>query len=167
MVNVHKIVPENYEDFKKRHGGDNESVVVDHIRFFKDGASATEGPRGNSWTEPPENPSSLLSAQRQFLDVKLKQEIEDFDKFYKECQTQVQHHQKFPAYCPPPPANAKEQLERGKKRIVKLRGELTTIDEDIAKTPEAKEKREKADTVAKQREQVSKQWKEILEVSID
>ena len=44
---------------------------------------------------------------------------------------------------PGPPANAAEQLERGKKRIELLRAELEALDSQLAECPEAKVRRER------------------------
>lgn len=85
--------------------------------------------------EAPVEQATLLRLRKHFIATKLKREIAAFDQFKASCEQQAGYHLSSPMTCPPPPANAADQLRAGKARIEKLRDELAAIDRERATLP--------------------------------
>jgi len=107
----------------------------------------------------------LLKAKRRYVEVKLGHEITDFKKFQAECQSMAQWAAQNSSCCPPP-ANAAEQLEQGRKRIETLRKQLAEIDEELGETPEALEHRKSEETDRARRQNLNLRMREINNVTI-
>jgi hypothetical protein len=93
--------------------------------------------------EPPTDPTHCLRLRRRYIDAELQREIDDFNSFKARCLNQASLAADNPD-LPGPPPNAPEQLRAGKVRIAKLREELSMVDEQLAATPEALQRKQLA-----------------------
>jgi hypothetical protein len=102
-----------------------------------------DGARIDQWGmhDPPADPGALLRAKRRFVELKLQVEENAFNTFHRECGEQLSIRQRYGNTVPPPPADWREQLQRGKGRIRKLRVELGKLDREIAALPDEQARR--------------------------
>lgn len=127
------IVIETMQEFDARHSVDGPKLQVNGFELFPDGAIRD---RMGNHVETPVEAGELLRAKRLYVKAKLRLEEEAFTNFKNGCEQQLANKMKYANTLPGPPADAKQQLERGAERIEKLRGELAAMNREISQLPE-------------------------------
>jgi len=128
-----------WEELTLKHG--KHVLVSDGNRLYEDGTRVT-GIDYPLVHEAPQDEIRLARLRKQYLMIKLKEEVNDFEGFKHACLDQARMHAANPRFCSPPPPSAKEQLEAGKTRIMEIRMEIARID---LKLPDRKEQEQKAE----------------------
>jgi hypothetical protein len=130
---------ESFGEFRQRMGcehiqlgladgySDNGCVVGRGSFLFENGA-LSDGVADHY--EAPIEQVTLFRLRKHFIETKLKREVAAFSEFKASCEQQAGYHLSSPMTCPPPPANAVDQLRAGKARIEQLREQLTTLDRE-------------------------------------
>ncbi len=114
------------------------------------------------WTRTALHPVENGKARRRYVAEKLRQEQDALYSFMKGVQEQAQHHLMSPSFCPPPPADWKEQEGRGRARIAKLEQRLAELDEILEKLdPEIAARRARQEAAAKQQQEARQLLDEI------
>jgi hypothetical protein len=140
------VKTELWESFARRHGeyleiGDGQEgrVGVFNSRIiFEDGATAvSRHPINHGGQDPPLHIVDNGHARRVFAAEKLAREIKAHDEFLSNCKEQANFHLRNPENCPPPPANWKEQLAAGEKRIEQWQNRVQELDDILSKLDEA------------------------------
>ena len=116
--------------------------------------------------EAPVEQATLLRLRKHFIATKIKREVAAFDQFKASCEQQAGYHVRSPMTCPPPPANAADQLRAGKARIEKLREQLAAVDREIAASPEVHAHRAFLDQRRANQQSAREQLTEIAGMSI-
>ena len=98
----------------------------------------------------------------------MEQEVNAFEAYQKDCLDQASLFAKNSgagvSSTPPPPADAMEQLEAGKRRINDLRDRLQHKDELLADTPQEKAKEQQYQEQRKQQEVARQQVNELMNI---
>jgi hypothetical protein len=81
--------------------------------------------------EPPTDRLELLRMRRLYYQTVLDNESAMRAQYLHACQEQANGHLNFPEYCPPPPDNFRDVLNRGADRIHKLQMKLHEIDVEL------------------------------------
>lgn len=120
-----KYGPSVSEDSRMFVHEDGTTIVYTHGgEFFQ----VQEPPRGDNLTDT----VNRLLAQREYFAVKERIEVKKFDAFKKDCQDQISYQERFGiSSVPGPPANAVQQLEAGKERVLELRERIAEINAQI------------------------------------
>jgi hypothetical protein len=153
---------EPFSEFARRHGGN--SVFDGGCFVFPDGASCDQSTAVRN--ETPSGSIGSLRARRRYYEVRLAQEIEAFHSFQRECAGMA----KFASGnwdCPPPPADAAEQLDRGRQRIYDLRRQLAEIDRQLGDSSEERQRRIRDEAEMLRRRNVTYQLQDIMAIGLD
>lgn len=102
--------------------------------LYEDGATARSGDGVRYQFTEPDDPIEILRNRVRYYALKLHREQKAHDDFLHYCQQQADHHLKGPMYCPPPPADWKDQLARGKERITALTKTFQELDAELQQT---------------------------------
>lgn len=133
---------ETFASFCRRHGdfitiGEAHEVrpgVWTQSLLFHNGARAlSTHPTNHGGVEPS---SDLVQSGRDRLEYaqeKLRHETEAHAEFLKHCREQAYYHGRAPMSCPPPPANWKDQLADGEKRIARWTNRVAELNHILDK----------------------------------
>jgi hypothetical protein len=145
------------------HGSETVPDLENQCEWLPDGA------RINQWGmhDPPADPAALLRAKLRFVELKLRAEENAFNTFHRECGEQLSIRQRYGNTVPPPPADWREQLERGKGRIRKLRVELGKLDREIAALPDEQARQAFYEQRRQQSNDAGEALKELMTLRID
>ncbi|BBO32381.1 hypothetical protein [Lacipirellula parvula] len=92
--------------------------------------------------QPPFSPDDAVRFQLEYVSAKIVDEQRNFDNFKRDCTEQAANHFKGPMHCPPPPADADEQLKRGAERIAKLQAKEEQLKQQLVdEFPDSRESR--------------------------
>lgn len=122
---------ENWPEFCERQ--DCEYLPVSGQVIFANGATASMDT--SMRRDPPTDPAQLTLLRQKFLGEKLRREIQDYHAFKEQCLNAIRFARSN-WNAPPPPREAKAQLEAGKARIELLQAELASLEVDYLATPE-------------------------------
>jgi len=115
--------------------------------------------------EPPADPVELARTKRAYAARLLDHEEQAWHKFKADCISQAAMARQY-SNCPPPPADAAQQLERGKARIEGLRAELQALDLLIQDDSTAQVARQMASMRAEQRAELEQTYNAINAIQI-
>lgn len=152
--------------FEDAHGGNPVGDPDSHVEYFPDGASRRFSDAIGTFIEfVPQEPAQVLRAKRKYIELLLKLEQSAFTEFKNDCLSRSSYGGMSTMNVPPPPANAKELLEAGAKRIDKLRDDLAQLDRELDQLPESIARREYLDRQNQQAQARRQQGTEILSVN--
>ena len=153
---------ESYFHFAQRHGG--QPVLVDRRLLFADGAECDQTTMFR--IEPPTDPATLLRARKRYIEAKLRNEISAFEAFQSDCNEMARFAVQNRTCCPPP-ADAADQLRRGKQRIADLRKQLAALNDQLGGTPEGRVQSARRDSESERQHQLAEQLREIAGIRLD
>jgi len=157
------IVIEELNDFIERNDA-GEPVFTGGRYLFRNGAISSSD--GRHHQEPPPDRWERLELQKEFLEFRLKREVEAFSKFQQDCITQADMAETYGS-VPPPPADAPQRLKRGKRRISILQFKLKRIQAELEQSPENREKKRLQELEGQRRNNISSLKTEIINASLD
>lgn len=114
--------------------------------LFENGAESD----GNRHFNPPIDPSANRRARLEYYRTCLKKEERDWREYKDACNEQGMFHERFPMSCPPPPADAPDQLREGAFRIQRLRNQVAAL-EAMDVNPREVERKDMAEHVKRER----------------
>ena len=100
-----------------------------------------------------------------FFEAELEREVREFKEYKADCESMASWAARN-SNCCPPSADAADQLNRGKKRIEKLRKQLAEIDQELGKSPEGVAKRKSEQHERVRHQKLNEQLRGITSVNI-
>jgi len=119
---------EDLNEFKKRMGCGWIYTESDGYLFANGGRASWDG---EYHMDPPEDEKDLITLKRAYVEHKLKEETKNFNN-YKQAVSGAKY----------PPAEAPDELRKGKRRIEKYRQQLADLQAQFDKLPEERARRE-------------------------
>jgi hypothetical protein len=166
---MRQITVESPKEFMERHSATGPSAKASNRRWvFADGAQLIDrgyplDPEGH---EPPEDEIALAKLRREYLQLRLKVEVDAFNTFRSKCYEQLLYAKRWPSYGGAPGPDDIEQLKAGKKRIEALRNQLQEVEERLSQTPEAARQREREQDAAEEAEHLADIGNQIAAIQI-
>lgn len=141
------VMIQNFDEFVKEHGG--EYVAARGWLLFPDGWSCDESFMVRR--VPPRNEHDRLDLQREFVQIKLREAVNDFQRFKNAAMQQLAHAYQT-GNVPSPHPETPRALAQRREDILALRKRIAELDGLIANTPEAQKQRA-LDAAEKDRQQ--------------
>lgn len=152
---------ENLEEFAARQGCPYVTRPGGRL-LFANGAQAF----GDALlVDPPPGVFECLRLELEFWSVRLKAEEDAFRQYRNDCLETARLAAKFSNVCPPP-TDSVEQLRKGQRAILELRGRVQAIREQLEQSPEAEAERAALARRAEQAQQRSAVVQEIGAIDI-
>jgi hypothetical protein len=153
---------ENWQEFAERQ--QSEYLTINNRVLFANGAIWSID--GSFRADPPTDTNHLRSLRIEFLEERLRLEVEDFSRAKNEWLLAA-HYAKNNFGVAPPPPDAKERLEAGKRTIEALQAEIRELGAGYAESPEGQAQLDRERLEQERLLQIGQLEKDILGVTVD
>ena len=139
-------------------------ILIKGRYLFRNGAQSDLS--GTSHLNPPDYKWQRIALQKEFVEYEINREKTEFYQFQGTCTEQAGLAARYSS-CPPPPADAPEQLERGRERIRMLQDELDAINAELERSPAARQKARNAQLEHERQRHANNLNNKIFSISLD